>query len=46
MRSKSCHVRMNDVAAIPTAPNANPTSSAAGNGEDHPRRHEQPEDDA
>ena len=30
MRSKSCHVFMNEVAAIPTAPNANPTSSAAG----------------
>ena len=31
MRWKSCHVRMKDVAAIPTAANANPTSSAAGN---------------
>ena len=30
MRSKSCHVFMNDVAAMPTAPNANPRSSAAG----------------
>ena len=31
MRSKSCQDRMNDVHAIPTAPKANPTSSAAGN---------------
>ena len=30
MRSKSCHVLMNEVAAMPTAPKANPTSSAAG----------------
>ena len=30
MRSKSCHVRMNDVAAIPIAPNPNPMRSAAG----------------
>ena len=30
MRSKSCVERMNDVAAIPTAPKANATSSAAG----------------
>ena len=30
IRSKSCQVFMNDVAAMPTAPNAKPRSSAAG----------------
>ena len=29
-RSKSCQVFMNEVAAIPTAPNANPMSNADG----------------
>ncbi len=30
IRSKSCHVRMNDVAAIPTAANAKPIRRAPG----------------
>ena len=34
---------MNDVAAMPTAPNANPMSNAAGNARIDPRRGRQPE---
>ena len=45
IRSKSCHVRMNDVAAMPTAANAKPISSAAGSASIDPRRADEPEDD-
>ena len=37
-------VRMNDVAAMPTAPNANPISSAAGTASTTHGEHDQPED--
>ena len=45
MRSKSCHVRMNVVAAIPTAANAKLMSIAAGTVRTSPRRAHEPQHD-
>ena len=45
IRSKSCHVRMNEVAAMPTAAKANPISRAPGSVSRIERRPREPEDD-